>query len=107
MIIRIVRMSFEPSKVDQFLEVFEENNSNIRNFDGCTHLELHRDANQPNIFATYSFWEKPEDLENYRRSELFENVWFKTKALFNDKPQAFSHERVMIVDPGDPAELEG
>ncbi|MGK7389909.1 MAG: putative quinol monooxygenase [Candidatus Cyclobacteriaceae bacterium M2_1C_046] len=107
MIIRIVRMSFQPSKVNQFLEVFEENNVSIRNFRGCTHLELHRDVNKPNIFATYSFWEKAEDLEKYRKSELFEKVWSKTKPLFNDKPQAFSHERVMLVEPDDPAELEG
>lgn len=107
MIIRIVRMTFEPSKVNKFLEVFEENNVNIRNFKGCTHLELHRDMAQPNIFATYSYWGKPEHLENYRHSELFKEVWAKTKALFSDKPVAFSHERVMIVEPGDPAELEG
>ena len=31
-----------------------------------------------------------KDLENYRNSALFKNVWAKTKVLFNDKPQAWS-----------------
>lgn len=101
MIIRIVRMTFDPALTEDFLRVFNENKNNIRNFPGCTHLELHRDAEKHNIFATYSYWEKKEDLENYRKSELFEKVWSNTKALFAGKPEAFSHERVMIVEPED------
>ena len=101
MIIRIVRMTFDPSQTENFLKVFNENKNSIRNFPGCVHLELHRDADQENIYATYSYWEKAEDLENYRHSELFKAVWSKTKELFAGKPQAFSHERVMIVEPSD------
>lgn len=99
MIIRIVRMTFDPARIDDFLKVFNENKKHIRNFDGCTHLELHRDADDPHVFATYSYWERTEDLEKYRNSELFQTVWSKTKALFAGKPQAFSHERVMLVEP--------
>jgi hypothetical protein len=29
-------------------------------------------------------------LENYRNSDLFKTTWAATKALFNDKPMAFS-----------------
>lgn len=106
MIIRIVRMTFEPSKVDDFLDLFSAYKNDIRNFHGCTHLELHRDVKNPNIFATYSYWEKAEHLENYRKSDLFEKVWRNTKAMFSEKARAFSHERVMIVEPDEPAELE-
>ncbi|MEO0585951.1 MAG: hypothetical protein AAF135_27315, partial [Bacteroidota bacterium] len=34
-------------------------------------------------------WDYP-DLDAYRRSELFGNVWPKTKRLFSAKPLAYS-----------------
>jgi quinol monooxygenase YgiN len=105
MIIRIVRMTFAPEKREDFLNIFNANKSDIRSFPGCTHLELHRDVDQQNIFATYSYWENKEDLENYRQSDLFKNVWSETKALFSEKPEAFSHEREMIVEPDEPPVL--
>lgn len=101
MIIRIVRMSFQPDKTEDFLKIFNTYKDRIREFPGCIHLELHRDAEQHNIYATYSFWEKADDLEAYRNSDLFTKVWSQTKALFNDKPKAFSHERMMLVEPDD------
>lgn len=103
MIIRIVRLTFDPAKTEDFLKIFNEYKINIRDFHGCTHLELHRDADQRNIFATNSYWEGPEDLESYLKSELFKEIWSKTKILFSGKPVAFSHERVMIVEPDEPA----
>jgi len=90
MIKRIVKLTFKEEKVDTFLENFEKNKLKIRNFAGCHHLELWRDTRQPNIFFTYSYWENEESLNTYRHSELFKNVWRKTKILFSDKPQAWS-----------------
>lgn len=90
MITRIVRMEFEPEKVDDFLTVFNASKSRIRHFPGVQHLELHRDAGQPNVFYTYSIWNSESDLEAYRHSDLFKSVWSKTKILFSAKPKAFS-----------------
>ncbi len=50
MIIRIVKMIFEPEKVSDFLEIFNNSKQHIRNFKGRTHLELLNDMNVPNIF---------------------------------------------------------
>jgi len=36
-------------------------------------------------------------LEAYRQSELFKNVWSKTKPLFNDKPQAWSVDKIVSL----------
>ena len=83
-------MNFQPEKVDAFLENFHRNKEQIRNFKGNTFLELYQDKNNKSVFFTYSIWESEEDLENYRRSELFNEVWTFTKALFNDKPLAGS-----------------
>ena len=98
MITRIVRMEFQPEKVDAFLEIFNENKKMIRHFPGVHHLELHRDLNQQNVFYTYSLWDNQEALDAYRHSELFGSVWPRTKALFAKKPQAFSLVKEMIID---------
>jgi quinol monooxygenase YgiN len=98
MIVRIVRMEFAPEKVETFLEVFNATKTQIRHFPGVLHLELHRDADLPNVFFTYSHWENAEFLEAYRVSELFATVWSQTKVLFSGRPQAFSLIREMVVE---------
>ena len=90
MIIRIVKMTFDPAKVADFLKIFEASKQVIRQKDGCTHLELLNDIKTPNIFFTYSHWLSENDLNNYRNSELFENVWGKTKVLFAAKAEVWS-----------------
>ena len=90
-------MTFQEDRVEDFLKVFHEYKDRIRGVEGCNHLELLRDINQPNILMTYSFWEHPENLENYRHSELFKGVWKQTKALFVDKPQAWSVEQLEVL----------
>lgn len=87
-------MSFEPSKIEVFLANFEAKKQYIRNFEGCEFLELYRDKEKPTIFFTYSFWKNEADLENYRHSELFKSVWAETKILFNEKPEAWSVDKV-------------
>lgn len=93
MIVRIVKMSFQPEKVEEFLENFHASKADIRAFEGCEHLELLREKARPNVFFTYSFWRDEEALEAYRRSELFKRTWAKTKPLFDAKPEAWSLTR--------------
>jgi len=90
MIKRIVKMSFKPEHISDFVEVFKTNWNKIKNFEGCEHVELLQDESNPNIFFTYSLWQSEEHLNKYRDSELFKIVWSKTKTLFNDKPEAWS-----------------
>lgn len=97
MFVRIVKMSFNEDKIDQFLDNFHQNKEKIRNFEGCLKLELYRDKKDKNIFFTYSYWNSEQDLENYRNSGLFKNVWAKTKLLFNKKPQAWSLDKIVSL----------
>lgn len=97
MITRIVRMEFDSGKVEDFLRMFNATKSQIRHFPGVLHLELHRDADDPCVFYTYSQWESAEALEAYRLSELFANVWKETKSYFGGRPQAFSLVQEMVV----------
>lgn len=94
MFVRIVKMSFDPSKIEMFLVNFEASKNLIRNFEGCEFLELYRDKENTNVFFTYSFWTKESDLENYRHSELFKEVWAETKVLFNARPEAWSVDKI-------------
>ncbi|NNK39746.1 MAG: antibiotic biosynthesis monooxygenase, partial [Winogradskyella sp.] len=43
MLVRIVKMSFDPSRITDFLSNFEANKKKIRHFEGCQFLELYRD----------------------------------------------------------------
>lgn len=87
-------MNFKESNIPLFLANFNENKEKIRNFKGCNLLELYRDKNDTNTFFTYSYWESEADLEAYRNSKLFKAVWGKTKALFNNKPEAWSVDKI-------------
>lgn len=95
MIIRIVRMHFTEAGVDEFLHIFNAHQHAIRNFPGCSQLQLLKDVEDSTIYTTLSHWNKPEDLENYRRSELFGSVWGRVKTLFAERTQAFSLEKVV------------
>ena len=98
MFVRIVKMSFEPSKIEEFLANFEEKKAHIRAFDGCEFLELYRDKHNTNVFFTYSYWQSEADLELYRHSNLFKGVWAKTKPLFNAKPEAWSVDKLASLE---------
>lgn len=90
MLIRIVRMTFKPESVEDFLALFKESQDQIRNFEGCLHLELLRDFHQSNIYYTHSHWTDDVALEDYRNSGFFKKTWKKTKVLFKEEPLAFS-----------------
>ena len=90
MLIRIVKMSFHEEHIEAFLENFYLNRDKIRNATGNCFLELYQDKDNSNVFFTYSHWNTENDLNNYRKSQLFDEVWSFTKKLFNDKPEAWS-----------------
>lgn len=90
MIVRIVIMTFQEDKVNDFLALFETIKKNIRGFEGCQHMELLQENEKKNVYVTYSIWESELHLDAYRTSEFFEDTWRKTKALFADKPKAIS-----------------
>lgn len=93
MLIRIVRMHFTEAGIDEFLEIFNDNKEAIRNFPGCSHLQLLKDSEDSYCYTTLSHWDRSESLENYRKSALFGGVWGRVKTLFSERTQAFSLEK--------------
>lgn len=94
MIVRIVKMTFKADEIDSFLEIFEKQKTFIANFEGCSHLELLRDKNNSTTFFTYSYWQNETYLDKYRQSDFFRNIWSTVKLKFDDKPMAWSLERL-------------
>jgi heme-degrading monooxygenase HmoA len=83
-------MHFTEAGVEEFLAIFNTHKEAIRNFPGCTHLELLKDFKDGSVYTTLSHWKDEQSLENYRKSELFASVWGRVKMLFSERTQAFS-----------------
>ena len=92
--IRIVKMTFRPDAVPEFLAMFDGIKNAIAGFEGCQSLSLLQNIESPNVIFTYSRWDKPESLEHYRNSDLFRNVWRTTKAWFDAPAEAWSVDEI-------------
>ncbi len=100
MLIRIVKMNFQPESLDDFLALFARTKDRIAAFEGCRGVRLLRDLHTPATCMTYSYWENEEALERYRASELFRGTWAITKTYFAAKPEAWSLEAVAEAPSG-------
>lgn len=90
MITRIVKLSLVPEKLAEFVTHFDAVKNNIRNFNGCTFLELLGEQNETGVVFTYSEWEQESDLQEYLHSKLFIDTWKKVKPLFSAKAEAWT-----------------
>ncbi|MCS6990345.1 MAG: antibiotic biosynthesis monooxygenase [Chitinophagales bacterium] len=94
-IVRLVKLTLQPDKIDDFMQLFHEVRNTIAAFDGCHRVELLQDTERPFVFFTYSIWENEHYLNQYRFSEFFKQTWARTKPLFAQKAEAWS---VHLVD---------
>lgn len=97
MFVRIVKLTLKEDKIADFLVNFEEIKQQIRNFEGNEFLELYQDKQDARIFFTYSYWKDENALDNYRKSAFFNEVWTYTKSLFDDKPEAWSVNKLATL----------
>jgi quinol monooxygenase YgiN len=89
-------MTFRTDSSETFLSIFERYKTHIRAAEGCTHLSLLRDIHSPHVFFTYSRWEAEHNLEAYRHSPIFGEVWPQVKPLFAAPAEAWTaHEEVV------------
>lgn len=109
MIVRLVKMSFQPGEAARFQALFGEWRHRIAAFPGCMKLELLHDINEPGVFFTRSEWESPQHLEAYRNSAVFADVWPVVKSLFAARAEAWSLQRehhMNAVEAGEPSSSE-
>jgi quinol monooxygenase YgiN len=97
MLIRTVRMTFRPEKLEVFIRLFSEVAPTIRSFPGCRRLELWQDVQCPHILTTYSVWEDEEHLDRYRQSDFFRETWNAAKDFFSG-PASAASQRIIHVD---------
>lgn len=88
-------MTFEPTKVDEFMDIFKGAQHLIEAFPGCKGVDLCRDIKQENVLITLSIWENIGFLDAYRNSDLFKTTWEATKKLFIERADARSLEKLM------------
>jgi heme-degrading monooxygenase HmoA len=89
-------MTFRHDEVKVFLKIFENASPQIAAFEGCQKVQLMSDIKEPNVYFTHSIWISEDDLNNYRKSDLFKTTWRKTKALFSEKAQAWSLKEFIV-----------
>ena len=89
-IVRIVRMEFDVDSTSRFDALFAESKSKIEAQKGCLCVRMLHSTSNRNQRTTISWWENEDFLNAYRQSDLFGQVWPQTKALFSEKPIAWS-----------------
>lgn len=90
MLLRIVRMSFDPHKAGNFPDYFTTIKPDIEAFDGCQKVDIYRDAEKDHVYYTVSIWQDRDSLEIYRQSNIFRGRWEIVTQWFDEKPQAWS-----------------
>ena len=90
-------MTFADDKIDDFQDRFHSIKENIINFEGCQLLELYQDKSDPNVFFTYSYWDSQGDLDLYRKSSFFKEVWTNTRKMFTEKAEAWSVDKIVSL----------
>ncbi len=90
--VRIVKLTLDPSRSTAFETLFAERQEAIRNFPGCRHLELWKDKTHIGVYFTYSLWDDLDALDAYRHSAIFADIWALIKGWFTGKPEAWSLE---------------
>ncbi|PKR80974.1 antibiotic biosynthesis monooxygenase [Brumimicrobium salinarum] len=90
--IRWVKLTLKEENVKDFIAHFDTVKEKINAFPGCRGMKMLSDKDSANVFFTYSEWDTEEDLENYRHSALFGEVWPTVKQWFLKPAEAFSSD---------------
>ena len=89
-------MKFKEESIESFKKIFLSVKGKIESQPGCYSVELLIDLDDPKTLFTYSIWEDQASLDAYRNSPLFASVWPITKAMFSEKPKAWSLDYVEL-----------
>ncbi|MFD1553532.1 antibiotic biosynthesis monooxygenase [Putridiphycobacter roseus] len=93
-ITRIVKMSFKPEHAAAFEAYFLTIKSKVAGQPGCRGVKLLKEKGETGVFFTYSQWDSEVDLNNYRHTETFGQIWPTVKNWFADKAGAWTVEEM-------------
>ncbi|HTL81014.1 MAG TPA: antibiotic biosynthesis monooxygenase family protein [Bacteroidia bacterium] len=89
-LLRLVKMEFQEGKAEIFRETYAKYSARIAAAEGCRSVRLMNDHSNGNIFFTVSEWESEKNLDDYRKSDLFKEVWSQVKPMFAVPAQAWT-----------------
>jgi quinol monooxygenase YgiN len=89
MITRVVKLTFHPENVLNFLAEFEAVKLKVVHFPGCQAMKLLTHT-EPGVYFTISTWENEEALEAYRYSDTFISLWGTIKPMFSARAEAWT-----------------
>ncbi|MFK8038365.1 MAG: putative quinol monooxygenase [Crocinitomicaceae bacterium] len=89
-ITRIVKMTFKPEHSAEFEAYFLTIKSKVAGQPGCNGVKLLKEKGETGVFFTYSQWDSEDDLNNYRRTEIFGQIWPTVKNWFAKKAEAWT-----------------
>jgi len=92
MITRLVKLTLKPEFCSTFEQIFVDRHNAIKSQPGCFGVELVKDIKETGVFFTISKWQSEKDLNAYRHSDLFKDIWPTVKPMFADKAEAWSTE---------------
>lgn len=89
-ITRIVKMTFNHEKSADFEAYFLTIKDKVAGQPGCNGVKLLKQKGETGVFFTYSHWDSESDLNNYRQTEIFGQIWPTVKNWFANKAEAWT-----------------
>jgi len=91
-ITRIVKLTFKPEHITDFETYYETIRTKVAGQPGCNGVTFLKEQNNTGVFFTYSKWDSEVDLNNYRGTEVFGQIWPTVKNWFGAKAEAWTLE---------------
>ena len=92
MIHRIVKLSFNQNFHKELESSFSKIQKIVERQEGCKKVELLKGPHD--LYFTLSTWNSEADLEKYRSSETFMQIWNSFKPNFSAKAEAWTTKKV-------------
>ncbi len=94
MIVRIVSLKCKPEDVDAFRLLLRQFMPRVLSAPGCLSLRIVGDVDKPTSFYTISAWRSVEDLDAYRNSPLFGDIWPRVRGMLRERAWASTCEDI-------------
>jgi quinol monooxygenase YgiN len=95
MIVRVVKLQFDERTHEEAQRHLLGIVPTVRQWPGCTHLEVLFDENRIGRILTYSHWESVEALNEYRNSMVFRKFWAGVKPHLAKPTEAYTMRRTV------------
>jgi quinol monooxygenase YgiN len=89
-ITRIVKLTFKPEHISDFETFYATIRDKVAAQPGCNGVTFLKEQENTGVFFTYSKWNSVNDLNNYRNTPVFGQIWPTIKVWFSAKAEAWT-----------------